>query len=63
MHASFCRCISRRTEHITMGTVVDDIFVSNIYTKPWTRNVTYFMGMTLAYVIYKTDGEIKLSKV
>ena len=35
----------------------------DVYEKPWTRNMTYFMGMILAYIIYKTGGEIRVSKV
>ena len=36
---------------------------ADIYIKPWTRCVTYFMGMLLAYVIYKTGGKVKMHKV
>ena len=35
----------------------------DIYIRPWTRNVTYFMGILLAYIIYKTGGKIKVPKV
>ena len=37
--------------------------LEDIYIKPWTRNATYFMGMILAYVMYKTGGKIKVPKV
>ena len=38
-------------------------WIEDIYMKPWTRNMTYFMGMLLAYVMYKTGGKIKVPKV
>ena len=38
-------------------------WLEDIYIKPWTRNMTYFMGMLLAYVMYKTGGKIKVPKV
>ena len=41
-----------------------DVYYSDdIYVKPWTRCTTYYMGIMLGYIVFKTDGKIKIPKV
>lgn len=34
-----------------------------IYDKPWTRLGPYLIGMSIGYLLFKTDSRIKMSKV
>lgn len=34
-----------------------------IYDKPWTRMGPYLIGMSVGYILFKTDCKIKMSKV